>query len=156
MPYVFNYVINFELVTNLVTAWKLLITSQTILVAFAAISVAISSSGIGGIVEPSILSWPIIALLFSAVSNKPPALYPRTSRGEQQIPLWRRRRNDRQPMACQPTCSCPRYRSSIHLDPQLHCTLQSAVRTTAASDSTSYLSIPDELCHHDCCWWHGN
>ena len=33
MPYVFNYVINFELVANLATAWKLVVTSRAILVA---------------------------------------------------------------------------------------------------------------------------
>ena len=43
-PTSFNYVVNFELVANLATAWKLLVGSRiTILVALATASVAISS-----------------------------------------------------------------------------------------------------------------
>ena len=45
MSYVFNYVVNSEQVTNLATASKLLVTSQTISVALATVLVAISSPG---------------------------------------------------------------------------------------------------------------
>ena len=41
MYYVFNYVVNFELVANLAIAWKLLVSSRTILVASATVAVAI-------------------------------------------------------------------------------------------------------------------
>ena len=42
-PILFNYVVNFELVTNLGTAWELLAASRPILVAMMTVSVAISS-----------------------------------------------------------------------------------------------------------------
>ena len=39
-----SYVVNFELVANLATAWKLLVTSRTILVALVTVSFAVSSA----------------------------------------------------------------------------------------------------------------
>ena len=41
--YVFTYIVNFELVANLATTWKLLVNNRTILVTLLIVSVTISS-----------------------------------------------------------------------------------------------------------------
>ena len=55
-----NYAINFEPVANLATAWKHLVTSRTILVTLATVSVAISS-----LLYPSVAFWHILDFPFT-------------------------------------------------------------------------------------------
>ena len=75
---VFNYVVNFELVANLATAWKFLVASQTILVAFATVSVAIRSPALNRqlctnfaqvVTECSCKRWHhVVKIIFSSFS----------------------------------------------------------------------------------------